>query len=149
DWLPAFACADGSWVMLLVPPGADAKLAALAGAAPDAGRETLAAALAAWFARHSPDAARAALGPLDLELAPVHDGATLAADPYFLDRGDVLAADDAVVGPIMVPGTSPRGYAAEGLRPFRDAQVGENNAEILGDRLGLGRERLAALEQAG
>ncbi len=149
DWLPSFACADGSWVMLLVWPGGEEKLATLAGTPAGSSRDALAVALASWFRSHTPEAALAALGPLNIELVPVHDGASLAGDAYFRARGDVVAVDDPVVGPLMVSGRVPRGYAPEDLRDFRDAQVGENNAEILGDRLGLGRERLAALEAAG
>ncbi|BBK34795.1 succinyl-CoA--D-citramalate CoA-transferase [Stella humosa] len=149
DWLPSFACADGRWLMLLVRPGGAEKLAALAGAAADSDRTGLATALAPWFAGQSPEAALAALAPLGIEAALVHDGATLATDPYFLARGDVVPTEDAVVGPVVVPGYSPRGYDQSSLRDFRDAQVAENNAEILGDRLGVGRDRLAALEAAG
>lgn len=149
DWLPTGACADGSWVMLLVPAGSEDKLAALVGAAPGSDRKDLAAALAGWLGRHAPGAARAALEVLGIGLAPVHDGATLAKDPYFRARGDVVATEDAVVGALVVPGRAPLGYSSEGLLDFRDAQVGENNAEILGDRLGLGGARMAALEKAG
>ena len=149
DWLPSFRCADGRWVMLLVRPDGIGKLAALVDAPPDSARDRLSAALAPWFQARTPDDARAALGPLDIELVPVHDGATLAKDPYFRARGDVIATEDPVVGPVVVPGWAPRGYAGDGLRHFRDAQVAEDNADILGRRLGLGDDRLAALERAG
>ena len=148
-WLPTFACADGRWVMLKVAPGAAPRLAGLAGLPADSSRRELAAALAYWFRDRSPEAARSELADIAIDVAPVHDGATLAADPYFLARGDVVPTDDPVVGPVVVPGYSPRGYARDGLRDFRDAQVAENNAEILGERLGVDGERLVELERAG
>ncbi|WP_374446607.1 CaiB/BaiF CoA transferase family protein [Stella sp.] len=148
-WLPSFACADGRWVMLLVRAETRLRLAALAGLPADSTRRELAAALVHWFRERPPESARAELAALGVEVALVHDGATLAEDPYFGERGDVLATEDPVVGPLIVPGYTPRGYDRGALRDFRDAQVGENNAEILGGRLGVDGSRLADMERTG
>jgi len=147
-WLPSFACAGGRWVMLLVRPDAEPRLAGLLGLA-GGDRATIATALVPWLRDRSPEAARDALAGAGVELAPVHDGATLATDPYFLARGDVVPTEDAMVGPVVVPGYTPRGYAREGLRDFHDAQVAENNAEILGGRLGVSQARLDEMERGG
>ncbi|MGE0714612.1 MAG: CaiB/BaiF CoA transferase family protein [Alphaproteobacteria bacterium] len=148
-WLPTFATADGTWLMLLVDAAAAAKLPGLVGVAADAGRPALKAALGDWLRRRTPEAARTALASLGIGVAPVHDGATLASDPYLAARGDVLATEDPVVGRVVVPGRSPGGHVPPGLNAFRDAKVAESNAEILGGRLGLSAERLAELERTG
>lgn len=148
-WLPSFACSGGLWVMLLVRPEAGPRLAEMLGLPPGSDRAATAAALVPWLRERTPEAARDALAAVGVELAPVHDGATLATDPYFLARGDVVPTEDAVVGPLVVPGYTPHGYSRDGLRDFRDAQVAENNADILGGRLGVSDARLGEMERAG
>jgi crotonobetainyl-CoA:carnitine CoA-transferase CaiB-like acyl-CoA transferase len=70
-----------------------------------------------------------------IEAAQAHDGATLAATPYFVERGDVLTVTDPVVGTLKVPGEIPKrshasrqplfnaaGVAPPGQRPaFKDS----------------------------
>lgn len=74
--------ADGIWYFLAAPPGADIEpLRALSGAA--------------LLAR-----ARQA----GIDLVPVFDGASIAADPYFRARGDVVEASHPALGRFWVAG---------------------------------------------
>ncbi len=82
------------------------------GARPDEELERLAAA-------RPRGAALEALRALGLEAAPVHDGGSLAADPYFTERGEVAAVRHPEAGALAVPGILPRGaYDTGALHRF-------------------------------
>ena len=82
------------------------------GARPDEELERLAAA-------RPRGAALETLRALGLEAAPVHDGRSLAADPYFAERGEVAAVRHPEVGALAVPDILPRGaYDTDALHRF-------------------------------
>jgi crotonobetainyl-CoA:carnitine CoA-transferase CaiB-like acyl-CoA transferase len=101
-------CSDGAWLAVLLDTTARLHL----GARPDGELERLAAA-------RPRGAALEALRALGLEAAPVHDGSSLAADPYFAERGEVAAVRHPEAGALAVPGILPRGtYDTGALRHF-------------------------------
>jgi crotonobetainyl-CoA:carnitine CoA-transferase CaiB-like acyl-CoA transferase len=57
--------------------------------------------------------------------------------------------DDRQLGKVPIPGFPFKFGAQPELPPLEAALLGEHNQEILGTRLGLSPERVAALTQAG
>lgn len=108
--LRAVRCADGHWLMLPV--------------ATDPG---------AIDAAQSMPIEEALNGLRDrgIEAAQVQDGATLAASPYFRDRGDVCAAADPVVGAMTVVGEVPKAYREPTLPLFRSTRPDADRERIL------------------
>jgi crotonobetainyl-CoA:carnitine CoA-transferase CaiB-like acyl-CoA transferase len=92
-------CADGGWIAAILEAGSGVDLDSFV------------------TEQARPDAL-AALRDAGIEAAPVQDGMSLAQDPYFTARGDVVRTRDAVAGEIGVPGAVPHGYDRTGLRDF-------------------------------
>jgi crotonobetainyl-CoA:carnitine CoA-transferase CaiB-like acyl-CoA transferase len=81
---------------------------------------------------------------IDGSSAPVFDGASLAAHPYFTARGDVLRVNVPELGEIVVPGP----IAPITAPGFRAASVGADNAEVFG-ALGVTATELERLRAQG
>ena len=95
---------DGAWYFLAAPANADlAPLRALSG-----------------------EALRAAARQAGIDLVPVFDGASIAADPYFRARGDVVEAGHPKLGRFWVPGPVDGGSAR-----FATPALGEHGDDIL------------------
>ena len=75
----------------------------------------------------------------------VRDGATLARDRYFRDRGDVQAVTHPVLGEFPVTGFFPKGERPPETERFNAARVGEHNDWVLREFLNLSAEDHAAL----
>lgn len=69
--------------------------------------------------------------------------------PYFKSRDMVRWVDDPVTGAIPIPGFPFKFSAQPELPPLVCAELGQHNAEVLTERLGLSPERLAELRDAG
>lgn len=109
-------CADGAWLAVMTRPRSARQ--------PDD--------LGSYLAARSSDAALKELAALGVEAVRVHDGASLAADPYFRQRGDVQHHRHPDLGELTVPGFVPRIYGGEGLHRFRAPVVGEDNDWLVG-----------------
>lgn len=129
----ALASRDGAEILVLIDADSAPAIADLAGLSDGADLAALETGLAAWAERVDLDEAREALRARGIEAARVHDGLSIARDPYFLARGDVVPAPRSHSSDLMVPGHIPRGPRTSRLRAFRPARVGENNAEVFGE----------------
>ena len=69
--------------------------------------------------------------------------------PHFLARDMVRWVDDELAGPIPIPGFPFKFGAQPELPDIHAPLTGEHNEDILGERLGLSPERIAALTAAG
>jgi len=134
--------ADDAWVAICIRDDQKAKLTELVGGNVGDAPDSLASAVEAWVAGRPLAAVRDDLRRHGVEAAQVHDGKTLAETPYFLERGDVVHADDPCIGRVVVPSSVPKFPGAPPLRAFRAAAVGEDNAEIFA-RLAGGAARPA------
>ena len=74
----------------------------------------------------------------------------MMADPHFRAREAIIEVETERFGPLKMQGTFPKlsGTPSTVRRPA-PAQVGQHNAEVYGELLGLGEAELAALNQAG
>ena len=81
---------------------------------------------------------------------PVVEPVKLAeTHPHFLERGTVREVTDPLAGPMLIPGFPLRFSDAPDLPDLTAAEVGEHNASVLHDLLGMSAEAVAALEQDG
>ncbi|MGE0730763.1 MAG: CaiB/BaiF CoA transferase family protein [Acidimicrobiia bacterium] len=69
--------------------------------------------------------------------------------PHFKAREMVRWVDDPQLGPLPIPGFPFKFGAQPELPDIRAALLGEHNEAILAERLGLGADRVAALEASG
>jgi crotonobetainyl-CoA:carnitine CoA-transferase CaiB-like acyl-CoA transferase len=88
----------------------------------------------------------AALRARGLEFIPVFDGLSMAASPYFAARRDVVQADHPALGRIAAPG---RLGVTETDRLMRPPAVGEDNARVFAELLGLAPAELDRLAKEG
>jgi crotonobetainyl-CoA:carnitine CoA-transferase CaiB-like acyl-CoA transferase len=138
----ALACADGE-ILVRVDAAAREALAELLGTG-TAEPEQLDASLRGWAGGRPVREAGTALKAAGIEAARIHDGASMAADPYFLARGDVVPVEVPGVGRIAVPGHVPAG--AGGRRAFRPAEPGADDEAVFGRP---GRQRNESLTTIG
>ena len=126
----AASCRDGAEILVLVDTASSDALARLCGLrepVSDVAAERIDEALRAWTAPLDVETAGTRLRAAGIEAARIHDGRSLAQDPYFLARGDVVPATGTVAGPLSVPGRLPlRDGDGDGL-PFHAASVGEHD----------------------
>lgn len=129
--------------------GADQRFATMEGRATY--REELVAVLEGWMQTFPSD--EALLNHLDahrVPAAPVIDPADAHEHPWFWEQGLLTEIDDPVHGPFRVPGFPIHGSAiprreAEPPAPF----LGQHNAEVLGEVLGLSAAAVDDLTRQG
>ena len=129
--------ADGGWVKAAHrSPSALCEIAArLCGSVTkDAGEAS--AALAGWVAERPHREAARELVAAGAAAAPVFDGLSIANEPYFRDRGDVVPADVEGVGRLWAPGSVWTELPAE--PPFRVRGIGEDNEKLLRAEVAVG-----------
>lgn len=81
--------------------------------------------------------------------APVLSIKELVEHPHMRQRGTVREVSDARLGTTMMPGMPLRFSEFPHNIPLAAAQLGENNAEVLGELLGFDAARIAALVAEG
>jgi crotonobetainyl-CoA:carnitine CoA-transferase CaiB-like acyl-CoA transferase len=75
--------------------------------------------------------------------------ADIFTDPHVAARGDIETVDDPVIGPVRMQGVYPRFSRTPGAIQRGAPRLGEHNAEVYGDLLGLGPEEMAQLGRDG
>ncbi|MFC0387532.1 CaiB/BaiF CoA transferase family protein [Muricoccus vinaceus] len=75
--------------------------------------------------------------------------ADIAADPQMRARGMVQEVEDAVLGPVLHPGVVPRVDGTPNAPRSTGPAVGAHNEAVLGEVLGYGAARIAALRAEG
>jgi len=75
--------------------------------------------------------------------------ADIFADPHVAARGDIVAVDDPVVGPLRMQGVYPRFSRTPGAIRAGAPRLGAHNDEVYGGLLGLTAEERARLAREG
>ncbi|CAA7627837.1 Acyl-CoA transferase/carnitine dehydratase [Candidatus Terasakiella magnetica] len=88
---------------------------------------------------------------LDFEVpaAPLNDVADIFADPHFQARGNLQAVKDEDLGEVVVPGVFPTLSATPGRIAHLGPRLGDANARIYGERLGLSEAEMRILRDKG
>ena len=115
-----------------------------------ANRDELTTIVEEWMATFDTDAA--VLEQLEahrVPCGPVLNPADAATHPYFVERGAVRQVEDPFVGTLTVPGF-PIHFSNAAMDPdLVTPNLGQHNAEVLGDLLDYDDERLADLSERG
>jgi crotonobetainyl-CoA:carnitine CoA-transferase CaiB-like acyl-CoA transferase len=112
-------------------------------------RDEVDARVTAWTAQHPLAELQAALDAAEVPNSPIYSVADIFEDPQYRARETLTTIDDPVLGPVRMPAPVPR-LSETPARISRPApEIGEHNAEVYGDLLGLGEAELAKLRDAG
>jgi len=84
-----------------------------------------------------------------LPVAPVRDLIEVMNDPHMHERGTLEWLDHPTFGRIVVPTTPLRVHGADKVETVPSPSIGQHNAAVYGDWLGLGADEIAALEADG
>lgn len=82
-------------------------------------------------------------------VAPIYDTADIFADPHITARGDLVAVDDPVIGPVRQQAPYPRLGGVARPAPQGAPRLGEHTREVLRSLCGLDDAELDGLADAG
>jgi formyl-CoA transferase len=102
-----------------------------------------------WCLRHTADEIEKILLAAQVPVTRAYSIADIAADPHYEARGNIETVDDPTIGPVKMPAVYPRFSATPGRIERGAPKLGEHNAEVYGDLLGLTKEDLRDLEENG
>jgi crotonobetainyl-CoA:carnitine CoA-transferase CaiB-like acyl-CoA transferase len=105
------------------------------------------AAIQQWSATVDWETASAALDASGAVYQRIYDAADIAADPVFRERGDVISVADDGNGSLLMQGVVPKFAGYEHRVAHVGPRLGEHNAEVYGERLGLDSGELDALRE--
>ena len=104
----------------------------------------------AWTATLTVDEVDVLMIAHSIPAGRVYRAPEMLADPHFQARQSIIEVETERFGPLKMQGTFPRLSATpSNVRRPAPSKVGQHNAEIYGELLGLDQSALAALEQTG
>jgi formyl-CoA transferase len=141
---------DGDWLFVAIPDReCEAELMERLYPDADPGTGEFWPGLRAWAGGLTTADLMATLETARVEIARVHDGASIAADPYFRARGDVVQAVHPTLGEFSVPGFIEEAEDGSERVCFRAVPVGTDNSDVLSRWLGLTEAQIEALRNDG
>lgn len=105
--------------------------------------------VADWVASKTLSEAMAVFEAHEVAAAPVYDVSDLVADEQLAHRGVFVCVDDEQLGPMTVQAPVPRFSAAAGAVAHLGPCLGEHNAEVYGELLGLTTSDIDGLRARG
>src|SRR5439155_21482728 len=105
--------------------------------------------LATWCAGRDKHAAMATLQAAGVAAGAVQHAFDLRRDPQLAARGFFPRVAHPTRGPMTITGTGPRLGPIDASKTWTGRPVGEANAEVFRDLLGLSQDEIAALRSAG
>jgi len=106
--------------------------------------------IGAWTATRTVDEVEAAMIVAGVPAGRIYRAPEMLADPHFKAREAIVEVDHPRWGKLPMQNVLPRLSATPGsIRRVASQAVGQDNAEVFAERLGLGRNDLEALETAG
>ncbi|MDF8334665.1 CaiB/BaiF CoA transferase family protein [Novosphingobium cyanobacteriorum] len=113
-------------------------------------QDELDALIDAWTRTLTMDEVDALMIEHSIPAGRVYRAPDMLADPHFQARGAIIEVETERFGPLKMQSTFPRFSATPGsVRRPAPAVVGQHNAEIYGELLGLSAEELAAMADKG
>jgi formyl-CoA transferase len=106
--------------------------------------------IGAWTATRTVDEVEAAMIVAGVPAGRIYRAPEMLADPHFKAREAIVEVDHPRWGKLPMQNVLPRLSATPGsIHRVASQAVGQDNAEVFAERLGLGRNDLEALETAG
>jgi formyl-CoA transferase len=68
-------------------------------------------------------------------------------DPHYRERGNIIEVGDQIMGPVKMPGVTPRFSRTPGRVKFSGPKLGQFNEEVYGGLLKYSPEKLDLLRQ--
>ena len=85
----------------------------------------------------------------DVPVGTAYSAADIFADPHMAARGDLVAVDDPVIGPVRQQAPYPRFVGRPTPVPVGAPRLGQHNAEVWCDLVGVAADELADLTRRG
>jgi crotonobetainyl-CoA:carnitine CoA-transferase CaiB-like acyl-CoA transferase len=101
--------------------------------------------ITAWIAGRPAQTTIEAFAAAGAVIAPVYDVRDICADAAYAERGAIVSVEDPELGPIRMPAAIPRLSATPGRVRWPGPALGQHNAEVYGELLGLDAAQLDAL----
>jgi crotonobetainyl-CoA:carnitine CoA-transferase CaiB-like acyl-CoA transferase len=127
----ALTCRDDAEILVLLDARSHEPLARCVGKTVSLSPDELEASMREWASDLDLDEAGRLLRASKVQAARIHDGMSMAEDPYFLARGDVIWTTLNDDKRIAVPGHVPR--SGSNMIPFRPTKVGDDDGRVFGD----------------
>ena len=105
--------------------------------------------VAAWTSSLTAEEITARCVAHDVPVGTAYSAADIFADPHMRARGDLVAVDDPVIGPLRQQAPFPRLGRHPAPVPSGAPRLGEHNREVWCGLLGLGEDELADLTERG
>jgi formyl-CoA transferase len=105
--------------------------------------------VAAWCRERTAREIQDALERHEVPFGVAYSVADIFTDPHVQARGDIVAVDDPVIGPVRMQGVYPRFSRTPGAIPAGAPRLGAHNDEVYGSLLGLSAAERAALARDG
>ncbi|MEB8336188.1 CaiB/BaiF CoA transferase family protein [Streptomyces endophyticus] len=114
-----------------------------------AGRAQLDEGLRAWVAERTAAECLEAFARAEVVASRVFSAADIATDPVYAEREDIVTVDDADLGPVRMQSVIPHFRQRPGAVWRTGPALGQDNALVYREWLGLGEEELTDLEKHG
>jgi crotonobetainyl-CoA:carnitine CoA-transferase CaiB-like acyl-CoA transferase len=112
-------------------------------------REVIDEIVAAWTSDQELEVLLARLEAATIPAGPVYSIADIVKDPHFQARDMLLSIHDRVLGEVRMPGVVPKLSETPGEVRFTGPALGEHNAEVYRDILGLNAAEIVGLAERG
>ncbi|HEY7294477.1 MAG TPA: CoA transferase, partial [Dehalococcoidia bacterium] len=151
-WLQVAAGGDRVWARMAEAIGrpelaTDERFATQRARAANA--DELEAIIRDWIAARDFDDAFASLDAADVPAGPIMNAAQIVADPHINAREDIVSVDHPRIGPLKMPGIVPKFSATPGAVQWPGPELGEHNAAVYGELLGMNEAALRSLHERG
>jgi len=147
QWVCITVRSDGEWSALAALSGIDDPAYALT-AGREAGADALEAALGTWTRGHNKHELADLLAAHGIPAEAVADGRDVFTDPELLDSGHFAEVDHPVLGRCDMPAI-PMRFSGATTRCGPSPLLGQDNAHVFTDILGISPDELAALAADG
>jgi len=111
--------------------------------------EALYSVIAEWAVGHTADDVAKLLSEAGVPASPLMSIADIAEDAHYRERGTLVEVEDPDFGPLPMVAPLPRLSKTPGSIRSTGPRLGEHNAEVYGNVLGLGPDELDALSADG
>jgi crotonobetainyl-CoA:carnitine CoA-transferase CaiB-like acyl-CoA transferase len=105
--------------------------------------------VAAWVKARTSREIQDVLERHEVPFGVAYSVADIFADPHVAARGDIATVEDPVIGALRMQGVYPRFSRTPGAIRRGAPRLGEHNAEVYGELLGLDAQALEALHRDG